>query len=273
MSRTVASGDPDLQISRAGHDIAVNDVTNAPASAHSRTPPRLSVDSLRRSKCQRARISRAARALKRSGLLRSRRAMLSAMRRILLGTIGVLLSIVLASVAAGNTIHGRNLAPGGLRVSGNRLVDGRDAAIQLRGVNRSVTEYACIQGWGIFDGPSDAASVQAVASWRVNIVRVPLNENCWLGINGVNPAYSGAKYRNAIVAYVNLLHRYGMYAELSLMWGAPGIYGKNACDAAACFTSSMAPIAKVVPHQGLQRNPILGPQRSLRVRTFSTASS
>ncbi|MBV8304752.1 MAG: glycoside hydrolase family 5 protein, partial [Acidimicrobiia bacterium] len=96
--------------------------------------------------------------------------------------------------------------------------------VNLHGVNRSGTEYACIQGWGIFDGPSDAASVQAIASWHTNIVRVPLNEDCWLGINGVNPAYGGTAYRQAIVSYVNLLHQYGMYAELSLIWGAPGSY-------------------------------------------------
>jgi endoglucanase len=112
----------------------------------------------------------------------------------------------------------------GIRVSGRQLVNGRGAPIQLRGVNRSGTEYACVQGWGIFDGPSNAASVRAIASWHVNVVRIPLNEDCWLGINGIKPAYSGVKYRNAILAYVKLLHRYGMYAELSLIWGAPGSY-------------------------------------------------
>ena len=142
----------------------------------------------------------------------------------LLGTVGVLLWIVLAAVVEANTIDGHNLAPGGIRVLGSRLVDGNGAPIQLRGVNRSGTEYACVQGLGIFDGPSNAASVKAIASWRVNIVRVPLNEDCWLGVNGIKPALSGANYRNAIVAYVKLLHRYGMYAELSLMWGAPGSY-------------------------------------------------
>ncbi|MBV8597556.1 MAG: cellulase family glycosylhydrolase [Actinobacteria bacterium] len=109
-----------------------------------------------------------------------------------------------------------------LHVSGNRLVDGGGHPVALHGVNRSGTEYACIQGWGIFDGPSDAASVAAMASWHVNIVRVPLNEDCWLGINGVKPRYGGAAYRRAIVAYVQLLHRYGMDAELSLIWAAPG---------------------------------------------------
>ncbi len=109
-----------------------------------------------------------------------------------------------------------------LSVSGNRLIGGNGQPIQLVGVNRSGPEYACIQGWGIFDGPSDAASVQAMAAWHSNIVRVPLNEDCWLGINGVSSSVGGANYRNAIVNYVNQLHAYGMYAILDLHWNAPG---------------------------------------------------
>lgn len=146
------------------------------------------------------------------------------MRRMLVGTVAVLLSTVLASVVEAKTIHGHNLALSGIHVSGDRLVDQNGAPIQLRGVNRSGTEYACVQGFGIFDGPSDEPSVLAISSWRVNVVRIPLNEDCWLGLNGIDPAYSGANYRDAIVAYVKLLHRYGIYAELSLMWGAPGSY-------------------------------------------------
>jgi hypothetical protein len=110
----------------------------------------------------------------------------------------------------------------GLHVSGNELLDGSGGVVRLHGVNRSGSEYACVQGWGIFDGPSDAASVAAMAAWHIDVVRVPLNEDCWLGINGVPAAYAGSNYVNAIVGYVNLLHSYGMYAELSLIWGAPG---------------------------------------------------
>jgi hypothetical protein len=110
----------------------------------------------------------------------------------------------------------------GLSVNGNRITDSGGHPLMLRGVNRSGTEYACIQGWGIFDGPSDTASVQAMASWRMNYVRVPLNEDCWLGINGVGTTYGGANYQNAIAAFVNLLNQNGIYAELSLIWGAPG---------------------------------------------------
>ena len=85
----------------------------------------------------------------------------------------------------------------GLHVSGNRLLTGSDRPITLQGVDRSGTEYACIQGWGIFDGPSGAASVKAIASWHVDLVRVPINEDCWLGINGVKPSYGGRAYRRA----------------------------------------------------------------------------
>jgi hypothetical protein len=109
-------------------------------------------------------------------------------------------------------------------VSGNHLLDVNHQPLQFRGVNYSGPEYACIQGWGIFDGPSDAASVQAMAAWHVNAVRLPLNEDCWLGINGVPAAYGGANYQQAIENYVTLLHQNGMYAELSLIWGAPGTY-------------------------------------------------
>src|SRR5262245_3942304 len=65
-----------------------------------------------------------------------------------------------------------------LHVVDNHLVDKNGKVVQLHGVNRSGTEYACVQDFGIFDGPSDDASVAAIASWNANVVRVPLNEDC-----------------------------------------------------------------------------------------------
>jgi hypothetical protein len=107
-----------------------------------------------------------------------------------------------------------------IHVQGNRLVNSAGSVVTLHGVDRSGAEYMCVQGGGIFDGPSDATSVAAMASWGVNAVRIPLNEDCWLGINGANPG--GATYQSAIEAYVTLLHSYGMYAILDLQWTAPG---------------------------------------------------
>ena len=181
------------------------------------------------------------------------------MKRLFLHAFGVLMSIVLVSAAQARTIHGQDHAPGGIRVAGSKLVDASGARIQLRGVNRSGTEYACIQGFGIFDGPSDAASVAAIASWHVNIVRIPLNEDCWLGINGINPAYSGMNYRNAIVAYVNLLHQHGMYAELSLIWAAPGSFQATRQPAAPDQSHSPAMWSSLASTFKQDRNVILAP--------------
>lgn len=109
-----------------------------------------------------------------------------------------------------------------ISVAGNRLVDGGGQPIRLRGVNRSGTEYMCAQGHGIFDGPVDSASVAAMASWKVNVVRVPLNEQCWLGVNGLDGPYAGVAYQNAILGFVQRLNRQGMVVILDLHWSAPG---------------------------------------------------
>lgn len=125
-----------------------------------------------------------------------------------------------AGVAAPLTSSGA--FPGWLRVSGDRLLDGRGNPVLLSGVSRSGTEYACAEGWGIFDGPSGASSVAAMATWHFDAVRVPLNEDCWLGINGVPAAVGGAAYRSAITGWVDLLVHHGFAVILDLHWSAPG---------------------------------------------------
>ena len=74
-----------------------------------------------------------------------------------------------SATSAGGTVPSRSSLPAshqarkalsGLRVSGNRLVDGNDTVVHLHGINRSGTEYACVQGWGIFDGPDARSSLR-----------------------------------------------------------------------------------------------------------------
>ncbi|MDE1836469.1 MAG: cellulase family glycosylhydrolase [Euryarchaeota archaeon] len=116
----------------------------------------------------------------------------------------------------------------------------------FHGVDRSGTEYACIQGWGFGDGPYDLASVQALRTWNVTAVRVPLNEDCWLAINGAPAAYSGAPYRAFIEAYVALLESQAIRPILDLHWNAPGTNLSNAQqpmadqDHAPAFWASLA---------------------------------
>jgi endoglucanase len=114
----------------------------------------------------------------------------------------------------------------GVRVVGARLVRANGTTVRLTGFNQSGTEYACIEGWGIFDAPGSAtispSVVASMASWRgANVVRVPLNEQCWLGI-GVQPQYGGAAYQRAIEDYVAQLNRAGFLAVLDLHRNAPG---------------------------------------------------
>jgi aryl-phospho-beta-D-glucosidase BglC (GH1 family) len=60
-------------------------------------------------------------------------------------------------------------------------------------------------------------------SWGVNIVRIPLNEDCWLGINGVDASVGGTNYQTPIMQAVKLItETNGMYAILDLHWSAPG---------------------------------------------------
>src|SRR5262245_11794028 len=110
----------------------------------------------------------------------------------------------------------------GLHAVGNLIQNAAGETVQLRGVNRSGTEYQCVQNRGIFEGPSSIESVQAIAAWNANAVRVPLNEACWLGINNVSPAFSGETYRQAILAYVATLHDFHIAPILDLHWTAPG---------------------------------------------------
>lgn len=107
-------------------------------------------------------------------------------------------------------------------VKGNHLVDGEGNVVRLLGVNRSSFEYSCVEEGRLFEGPTDWASIQAMKSWHINAVRLPLNESCWLGTGGVDPSLSGANYRGAVHEYVEELERAGLYVILDLHWAAPG---------------------------------------------------
>lgn len=114
----------------------------------------------------------------------------------------------------------------GLSVNGNTLVDENGQPTRLLGVNRDGTEYQCDQGF-LFDSPTpmepdSQEMVDAIAAWNANVVRIPLNEACWLGINDAPKRVSGANYQNAIATYVDRVHAAGMYAILELHVVLPG---------------------------------------------------
>jgi endoglucanase len=142
--------------------------------------------------------------------------------------------------------------PLSIAVSGNHFVNGQGATVRLLGVNAPGTEYACDQGWAYSPQPANAAEASALASWHASAVRVPLNEDCWLGING-KPSYGTASgYRQAIQSWVTLLNGVGIYAILDLHWTAPGTLDADGQrpmpdDHSAAFWTSVATAYKTNP--------------------------
>lgn len=112
--------------------------------------------------------------------------------------------------------------PLSIQVVGNDFVNGQGRTIRLIGVNRSTFEYACSSGYGLFEGPVGNKAIAAMKSWNINVVRIPLNEACWLGLPTVKPRYRGRPYRNAVIGFVRRLHAAGLYTILDLHWNAPG---------------------------------------------------
>lgn len=100
-------------------------------------------------------------------------------------------------------------------VDGNRLVDARTGEVWApHGVNWSSFEYACTQGWGYSSITSKAETRQiaaAMVDWAIDTVRLPINQDCWLGTRGAPVSDSeddrtAEGYRAEIASFVKALH-------------------------------------------------------------------
>jgi len=164
----------------------------------------------------------------------------------------IAVSLVLASsnayaAAPGITVQSNQVITTTAGTLGVQAV-GAGVPVVLRGVNFSGPEYACLQQSSFWDNPQgNQATIDAMLTWHANVVRLPLNEDCWLGINGAPPAYSGANYINAMATFVNLANTSGLIVEVDLHWGAGGSglptndnYPALDADHAAAFWQSVA---------------------------------
>jgi endoglucanase len=115
----------------------------------------------------------------------------------------------------------------GIAVAGDQIVTtsagrlgihqvGAGQAIVLRGVNLSGAEYACLTG-RFWDDPKGGQSTiyHMRVEWHANVVRLPLNEGCWLGLGG-RKGYRGAPYRRAMARFVKLATSSGLVVEVNL---------------------------------------------------------
>jgi hypothetical protein len=118
-----------------------------------------------------------------------------------------------------------------IAVENARLVNAAGAPVQLRGVNRAAFESRCTyDSSGVADGPVDQASVSAMLTWKIDVVRVTVNEDCWLGINGLPLGGNAAGYRAAVTGYVDLLRANGLYVIVETHTSAPGTIRSTGID-------------------------------------------
>ena len=124
----------------------------------------------------------------------------------------------------------------------------------LHGVDRSGTEFMCVQGLGIFDGPNDQSSINAMKKWHINAVRLPLNKACWTGAPYIRRVLSERAYQRAVEAYVRLLNVNGIIAILDLHWTTGEYTGPSSgCSSARAVCQKPMPDVGAIQFWSLQR--------------------
>lgn len=128
-----------------------------------------------------------------------------------------------------------------LHVSGSRLENQSGQSVALHGVNRAGTEYSCVNGGGgFYDGTvsnlaAERTLIGYMKDWGINAEMITLNEDCWLGINGISSSVSDSNgpptpgcsasqcpYANAIENIVSTDEADHIYPVISLFALAPG---------------------------------------------------
>lgn len=104
-----------------------------------------------------------------------------------------------------------------IKVSGNHFVNGAGQTIVPRGVDIRSGDFQPSDTTFQQDGITPAS----LLTWHVNIVRLLLDEDCWLGINGSTNCRGGA-YKSATISFINSATAAGIYVIPALAFVAPG---------------------------------------------------
>ena len=147
------------------------------------------------------------------------------------------------------SISAANSSAFSIAVSGNRFVNGSGATVQLRGVNMSGLELSSILGsgdpWGYSGFGTSSGTIPDdtfIRAQKVNVVRLPLNEESWLGYansSGSNPDPSG-NYVAVVKKSVAQYTADGLYVIVDLHWSAQGSAPANAQQMMADSDHSIA---------------------------------
>jgi hypothetical protein len=132
-----------------------------------------------------------------------------------------------------------------IHVVGNHLVNGQGQTIRLLGVDYPGMDVLTLPGQCVTSYGQNTNAIDAMLTWDINAVRIPLNEDCWLGINGVNVT-TAAAYQASLESLVSELNDHGVYVILDLHRSAPGTIPATAmqvmpdADHSPAFWSSVA---------------------------------
>jgi endoglucanase len=148
-----------------------------------------------------------------------------------------------AGAAPGIKIVGNKFVTTSAGTLGTKSVTSGEAVV-LRGLNVSGSEYSCL-GDGTNDGsatvwdssnlPANTSDYQAVVNgminnWHANVVRIPLNEDCWLGepTSGQSTMLYGSNYITPIVNFISVANASGLVVEVDLhVGGGPELVSAN----------------------------------------------
>src|SRR4029077_5342063 len=143
-----------------------------------------------------------------------------------------------SSSSSGGSSSSSGGTTGALSIStrGGNFVDVHGNTVQLRGVNVSGLESGIIFSGGTNYWASSSLpgrpDFSKVAAWKANIVRLPMNEDSWLGLTvtgipGNVISLNGSGYQAEVKATVAAANAAGLYVILDLHWSAPSTFAAN----------------------------------------------
>jgi hypothetical protein len=115
-------------------------------------------------------------------------------------------------------------APAGLlplKVSGTRILDGKNRPVRLRGVNAASLEWTSDGGGHILQTVN-----VAICDWHANIIRLPLSQDRWFG-KAPEQHDGGRSYRELVQQVVDECASQHCYIILDLHWSDCNEWGRN----------------------------------------------
>ncbi len=122
-----------------------------------------------------------------------------------------------AAVLVGSMLRG----PSPLHVEGPRILNERNEAVSLRGVNTACLEWST-------DGEGHVLETLKVAirDWQSNIIRLPLSQDRWFGMAS-DQKDDGTAYRALVKKCVDYVAGQRAYIMLDLHWNNADVWGQN----------------------------------------------